>query len=695
MGEADSMNAFVGIDLGTTFSAAATIGDDGRPYVIPNAEGDRITPSVIWFGSEPPIVGRLAKEEQKAGATAIAAFFKRAMGDPNYRLSFHDREYDPVALSTLVLRKIKADCEAALRQPVGDAVITVPAYFDNRQREATIEAGCRAGLNVLRIINEPTAAALAYGVQNSGQNESCLVYDLGGGTFDVTVVRITAQSIEVLATDGDHELGGKDWDDRVAQFLATRFREEHGFDPLERTDAFQDLLVRCEQAKQDLSKRNSVNVSLDFEGVRGTYPLSREKFEELTVDLMERTQRLTERTLSDAGIVWRDLTSLLLVGGSTKMPMVSSYVERMSGKKPRVGVNVDEAVALGAAIQASLEMQARNKTRRALPGARRIQDVMSHSLGVVAESADRARYVNTKILEKNKPIPAADKRPYQLRTRARGENFWEVYVTQGESDDPTACAIIGKYRLSDITHVPGKQLAVLDIQYEYDANGVVAVSATERSTGKPLKVVKEPVPADMSWLCRPPATQPDLAHATIYLAFDLSGSMSGAPLAEAQKAARGFVEQIDLAHNSIGLISFADSCATNVKACQDARKINQAIKRLEIGSVGGGNDTDPFDHARRLLAPVDDPRYLIVLADGVWSHQSAAVAAAKKCRDLGIEIVSVGFGGADQRFLDEIASASLGSFWTSLSSLVETFSSIAQAITEGHVGPASQLARRK
>ncbi|HND55840.1 MAG TPA: Hsp70 family protein, partial [Pirellulaceae bacterium] len=428
--------------------------------------------------------------------------------------------------------------------------------------------------------NEPTAAALAYGVHNTGQNESCLVYDLGGGTFDVTVVRITPQDIVVLATDGDHELGGKDWDDRVAQFLATRFRDEYGFDPLERTDSFQDLLVQCEQAKQALSNRASVNVSLDFEGRRGTYPLTREKFEELTVDLMERTQRLTEQTLADAGLTWRDLTSLLLVGGSTRMPMVRAYCERMSGKTPRTGVNVDEAVALGAAVQAALDMQSRTKTRRALPGARQIQDVMSHSLGVVAEAPDRSRYINTKIIEKNKQIPAADKRPYQLRTRSRGDNFWEVYVTQGESDDPSACAIIGKYRLSDITHVPGKDLAVLDIQYEYDRNGVVAITASERSTGKPLRVAVEPLPADMSWLALPPQNKTEVAHATIYLAFDLSGSMSGAPLAEAQKAARGFVEQIDLAHNSVGLISFADICKTTVNACQDAKKLNKGIKSL-------------------------------------------------------------------------------------------------------------------
>jgi len=688
------MSAFIGIDLGTTFSAAARIGDDGRPVIIPNAEGEKITPSVIWFGSQPPTVGRMAKDEQRAGATEIAAFFKRSMGDANYQLSFGGRDYNPVDLSTLVLQKIKADCEAALRQPVTHAVITVPAYFNNRQREATIEAGRRAGLTVLRIINEPTSAALAYGVHQSGQTETCVVYDLGGGTFDVTVVRISPQDITVLGTDGDHELGGKDWDDRVARFLATRFRDEHGFDPLDRSDSFQDLLVQCEQSKQLLSSRNAVNVSLDFNGTRGSYELTRDKFEELTVDLMERTQRLTEQVLSDAGLTWGELTCTLLVGGSTRMPMVRTYVERMSGKPPRMGVNVDEAVALGAAVQAALDMQVITKKVRALPGARRIQDVMSHSLGVVAESPDRSRYLNSRIIEKNKSIPASMKRPYQLRTRNRGDNLLEVYVTQGESEDPTACTILGKYRFSDITHVTGKDLAVIDITYDYDSNGVVSVAATERSTGKPLPMKIEPLPTDMSWLSLPPIQQQTTQHLTVYLAFDLSGSMSGEPLAEAQKAAREFVAQIDLAHNSVGLISFADKCETTVDACQDARKLNRGIKSLSIGSVGYGNGTDPFAHAHRLLKKIEDPRYLLVLADGMWSDQAAAVRAARACHADGIEIISIGFGSADRDFLADIATTSLGSFHTSLSELVETFSTIAQAITDGTV-TGSGLSRKR
>jgi len=679
------MTAVIGIDLGTTFSAAARIGADGRPVIIPNAEGEKITPSVIWFGTDPPTIGRPAKDEQRTGATDIAAFFKRSMGDPNYQLTFHDRDYTPTDLSTLVLQKIKADCEDALQVPVTHAVITVPAYFNNQQREATIEAGRRAGLHVPRIINEPTAAAFAYGIQQSGPPETCLVYDLGGGTFDISIVHITPDAIEILGTDGDHELGGKDWDDRIARYLANSFRDEFGYDPLDAAVSYQDLLVQCETVKQQLSTRNAVKVPLTFDGRSGHYELTRVKFEELTSDLMERTQWLTEQTLKNARLTWSDLTCVLLVGGSTRMPMVRSYVEQMSGKPPRVGVNVDEAVALGAAIQAALDMPSQSTPVWALGGTRRVQDVTSHSLGIIAESPDRSRYINSKIIAKNQPIPSSMRRPYQLRTRARGENVLEVYVTQGESDDPTQCSLLGKYRFSNITHVTGREAAVLEINYDYDQNGVVAVSAIERATEKCLPMTVEPIPGDLSWLRSPPPQEVATAHVTAYLAFDLSGSMSGHPLSEAQKAAQRFLSGIDLSHNSIGLMSFADTCMTNVEACQDASRLERGIAGLAIGSVGGSNDTDPFRHALGLLKPVEDLRYLIVLTDGVWSDQERAAREAKACHQAGIEIIAVGFGGADQRFLEEISTTSIGSFFTDLSKLVETFSTIAQAMTEGTI----------
>jgi molecular chaperone DnaK len=674
----------IGIDLGTTYSAAARIDAEGKPAIILNAESERITPSVIWFGTDPPTVGRIAKDEQRAGASDVAAFFKLSMGDPNFNLHVHGRDYSPVDLSAMVLRKIKADCEKALGEPVTHAVITVPAYFNNAQREATIHAGQAAGLEVTRIINEPTAAALAYGLHHLHGEETCLVYDLGGGTFDVTLARLTLGHIEVLATDGDHQLGGKNWDDRIAQFLSTRFQKQHGLDPFEQDAGYHDLLVRCEHAKQQLTGRQSVTVRLDFEGKHGSYELTRDQFEEMTVDLMERTVRLTEQVLGSKGLDWSNVTTTLLVGGSTRMPMVRCWVERMTGKPARAGVNVDEAVALGASIQAAID-SSDNSPIRGSSSVRTVRDVISHSLGVVSESPDRLSYVNTRIIEKNLKIPTTQTRPFQLRTNASGDNILEVYLTQGESKDPGKCTILGRYRFSGITHVPSPDRAVLEVSYKYDRNGVVAVSAIERATKRELPMTVEPLPEDMSWLSRPPEQMSPRTSATCYLAFDLSGSMTGNPLEEAIKAAVEFVSKIDLTSDSIGLIAFADRTETALSACQDAAKINHAIRSLRIGSVGGGNGADPFEHAVKLLRNSNGPRYIIVLADGVWSRQDLAERRARACHEQGIDIISIGFGTADRCFLDRIASTSLGSFYTTVSGLADAFSKIAQALTEGSV----------
>jgi molecular chaperone DnaK (HSP70) len=350
------MATFVGIDLGTTNSAVAYRNAYGRPEVIANREGQNITPSVVYFGTDPPAVGQEAKEWARLGNEEIASFFKPHMGNPQFRLEFRGKSYSASDLSTLVLRRLKEDAETKLGAAVDRAVITVPAYFADPQRTATIDAGQAAGFQVLRIINEPTAAALAYGLQKSGVDETVLIYDLGGGTFDVTVARITPAEIVILATAGDHDLGGKNWDDRIATFLSERFAAETGFDPLDDPMALNEVLIRSEQAKWTLTERSAARITLQLGAERRTFELSRPEFEAMTFPLMERTRRLTEEALAEAGLSWPKLDGVLLVGGSTRMPMVRSYVSQMSGKPPRSGVNVDEVVALGAAIQAAMEV---------------------------------------------------------------------------------------------------------------------------------------------------------------------------------------------------------------------------------------------------------------------------------------------------------------------------------------------------
>jgi molecular chaperone DnaK (HSP70)/uncharacterized protein YegL len=677
------MSTFVGIDLGTTFSVAAHVGANGSPETIPNDLGEPTTPSVVWFGTDPPTVGKTAKVEQRAGAGDVASFFKRSMGDPHFVLSFRGRDYRPVDLSALVLGKLKADCEAHLGKPVGEAVITVPAYFNNAQREATIEAGRRAGLSVLRIINEPTAAALAYGLHQTGREETLLVYDLGGGTFDVTLVRIDPSRVEVLATDGDHELGGKDWDDRVAQFLGSRFRDEHGLDPLADLVAFNDLLVRCEDAKRALSRLTRVNVHLDHQGVRGTYELTRDKFEELTADLMARTEKLVDQVLVEAGLTWPALTGVLLVGGSTNMPVVHRYVERVSGKRPRVGVNVDEAVAQGAALQAAIDKKAaEGSSSYRLAGARKVQDVMSHSLGMIAVSPDRSKYINSIIIPKNKPVPADLCVPFKLRTRSRGENFCEVYVTQGESELPNQCSYLGKYRFANIAHDPSGAV-ILNIKYAYDHNGVVKVSAEDQRTGQPLVMTVEALPDDMTWVEGRPDDREKLAPdpVSVYLVIDVSGSMMGAPLAEAQRSAIAFRERCDLTHVSVGLVSFGSSARTRLEASQDARKIDKAVNGLSI--EGSTNMAAGLEQARQHLEGAAGQRFIVLLTDGCPDSEPAALNEAGRCRDCQIDVIAVGTGGANVSFLKKVSSCDENAVFSGTGTLERTFSSIAEAITRG------------
>lgn len=675
------MAKFVGIDLGTTYSVVAYINAQGKAEVIPNEHGNAVTPSVIYFGRGTPTVGDVAKEYQETGATEIASFFKRCMDDAYFLLTFHGKSYTAIDLSALVLGYLKRQAENFLGEPVTDAVITVPAYFTNVQRTATIEAGRKAGLNMLRIINEPTAAALAYGLRPSAQQEQkVLVYDLGGGTFDVSLVSITPTELQVIATDGDHHLGGKDWDDRLISHLETLFEQEFGVELL--GDDINELRVQAEKLKRSLSQKQQAEIRVQAVGYTGAYTIDRATFEELTRDLMERTQMLTEQVLREANLSWQDLSGVLPVGGSTKMPMVTEYIRRMSGKPPMSGIHPDEAVGLGAAIQAAMDMEQCQQPVYRLAGRKATVDVIAHGLGLIAENHDRSCYVNSILIRKNLPIPSTQTRPYQMKTRRGGQTELEVFLTQGESEDPMQCTYLGRYVFSDFPALSTKH-AVLDITYAYDKNGTVNISAVERSTRRPLTLTVHPVPPDVpERFAGRPVDLTTREHLTIYLAFDLSGSMRRRPLKEAQKAAEQFVSQCDLTTTSIGLIGFSDNVHVELHATQNSQKIARAISRLRCGSTGYSNEGDPFEEIYRLCATVSGLRWAVVLADGVWVHQRAAIMRARRCHEAEINIVAVGFGEADQAFLQQIASSSEQSFFTDMNGLTETFTTIAQELTE-------------
>ena len=351
------MGKVVGIDLGTTFSAIAHVNEHAQAEIIPNAESDRITPSVIMFEDDLVTVGKVAKQNASAVPEQIVEFVKREMGKSKAEFfrEFEGNQYSAEELSALVLQKLKQDAEAYLGTEITDAVITVPAYFRDAEREATRNAGRIAGLNVLQVMNEPTAAALAYGIDTQGGDQNVFVFDLGGGTFDVTVMRVSGSRLEMIATNGDHRLGGKDWDDKIITYVASMFESSHGENPLMDLHAYQDIQLNAIGAKESLSRRQTARIVCNYNGKSSRVELTRKKFEEITADLVQRCNSLCDVVLSEANMAWSDIDIVLLVGGSTRMPMVQEMIAQISGKEinPQE-VNPDDAVALGAAIQGTL-----------------------------------------------------------------------------------------------------------------------------------------------------------------------------------------------------------------------------------------------------------------------------------------------------------------------------------------------------
>ena len=668
--------AVVGIDLGTTNSEIAYIDEYNKPVVIPNRDGNNITPSVICFDGSSTIIGEEAKELQALGTYDIAAFFKRQMGDETFSFYANGVDYTATELSAMILKKLKDDAEFFLGKKISDAVITVPAYFKEKERQSTIDAGKKAGLNVLQVINEPTAAAVAYGLRNSS-NQTILVYDLGGGTFDVTIMKIEKNVIKILNSTGDHHLGGKDWDDKIISYLAQQFEEEFGVDPLQDSESVADLLIRAEEAKKQLTKRMSTNISISYDGMKGRYTLDRDIFNDITADLMERTISLTQQALDDIKLRSSDIDNILLVGGSTRMPMVHNFIEERFSKKPLIGVNVDEAVALGATIVAYDS----TKPKFSL-GGKKIKDVTNHSLGMIAITEDNSKYVNSFILPKNKEVPCIEEKSFAHRVSKKTPNKLEIFLTQGEDRVPDCVDYLGMYVVDNIPYKKGGFVNV-SIKYEYDISGVVNVNAYVDS--KKMPITKHPLPYDIpSRFMKTPEIEvvesvPEFT--TVYLAFDISYSMDGTPLIEAKKAAKGFIEGMDLNYSAVGLIVFSDRVKTVLNATQKEKKIYEAIDKIIVGETGCCNDTDPFNKIYELLKNEDDRKIALVLADGMWSYQDKAIIEAKKCHLLDIDIVAIGFGGADKDFLTEIASSKEGSIFTTQEGLVETFSTIAQEIS--------------
>ena len=492
------MGKVLGIDLGTTYSAMAVL-EGGEPTIIINAEGDRTTPSVVAFRQGERIVGKAAKNQAVTNPENTVKSIKRFIGrkyeetsserktvaykvakgkDGRVEVDIESKMYTPEEISAMVLQKLKADAEKYLGETITQAVITVPAYFNDMQRQATKDAGKIAGLEVLRIINEPTAAALAYGLDKGDQDQTVLVFDLGGGTFDVSVMEIGDGTFHVKSTNGDNHLGGDDWDQKVIDWLAEKFKSDFGIDLRADKMALQRLKEAAERAKIELSHAQTTQINLPFITADASGPkhldvgMTRAEFEKITDDLLERTRKPVEQAMKDAKVKMGDIDVVILVGGSTRMPAVQELVKKMTGRDPHMGVNPDEVVAVGAAIQAGV-----------LAGD--VKDILLLDVTPLALGVETLGGVMTKMIERNTTIPWKKTETYT--TAADGQTSVEIHVLQGEREMAADNKTLGKFHLMNIPSAP-RGIPQVEVTFDIDANGIVNVSAKDRGTGQEQKI---------------------------------------------------------------------------------------------------------------------------------------------------------------------------------------------------------------
>lgn len=471
------MSKVIGIDLGTTNSVVAVI-EGGEPVVIPNAEGSRTTPSVVAMSKDGEwLVGQIAKRQAVTNPDRTVISIKRKMGT-DYKVQIGDQSFTPQEISAKVLQKLKNEAEAYLGTSVSKAVITVPAYFTDAQRQATKDAGRIAGLEVLRIINEPTAASLAFGLDKEG-DQTILVYDLGGGTFDVSILELGDGVFEVKATSGNNQLGGDDFDERIVQYLIQEFRKENGVDLSKDRTAMQRLKDAAEKAKIELSGIVTTNINLPFitQGPDGSplhldIDLTRAKFNELTADLVEATMGPTRRALEDAGLTPDQVDRVLLVGGSTRIPAVQEAIKRLMGKEPSKGVNPDEVVAIGAAVQAAV-----------LAG--EVKDIVLLDVTPLSLGIETLGGVFTKLIERNTTIPTSKKQIFSTATH--NQTAVDIHVLQGERPMAADNVTLGRFQLTGIPPAP-RGVPQIEVTFDIDANGIVNVSAKDLGTGKEQKI---------------------------------------------------------------------------------------------------------------------------------------------------------------------------------------------------------------
>jgi len=677
------MGTNVGIDLGTTYSAIAVFDDvAGQVKILKNSDDKNCTPSVTHIENGKVTIGDEAKLFQASGDLNVAAFYKSMMGEKEFSINLDGKDYTPEDLSGLYLKELVRDISQHNNVKIDGAVITCPAYFNETQRLATLNAGKAAGLKVLKVINEPTAAIIAYGLTGSGK-KNVMVYDLGGGTFDVTIAEVNGTNVRVLTTNGNHNLGGKNWDAVIAEELKHRFFGEHKINIDDNPEDFNQLKVQCEDIKKRLTSISVTTAVVKSQGCTGKYEITREFFDSSTQNLLNETSLLVNLCFKEigGGFSWKNLDEVVLVGGSTRMPQVKEFVRKEYGRDVVTkNIDVDTIVAAGAAMQAKLCVEKKiavieggsgGEKKRSVITGDSIQDITSHGLGILVLSKDETYYRNSVILPKNSPLNKEEGKEYVFA----GEKM-DVYVLQGESEDPRECTLLYKYCVSGFEK--GKKIDFF-LHLAYNQNGIVDVRVEA-----PLKVdpyvVDETIDEVINRLIREREERKHkAARAEIMFMVDTSGSMEGKPIKLARKALQESVKQFDLSKIKVSILNFAEAGRFECAAENDAKRIDKAISALEIDTCGVATSETPLSSYGNKFSEKDVARIIVVLTDGVWDNQQAEEAAAQKLKADGVTIYATGFGDADKRFLDRIASEGCGKK-IDLSKLSETLVEIAGSI---------------